>query len=309
MINDAIVLNRLGAKGTQTDPALLARLEEKLNIPRYLDDVPKPIKLGGLTKEDLIGTAAEFKAFYNMNYDASRVDDIATIDLSTLGDDYGKKQCSYSVFIVLKSLILLGVTRNTERAEACRNVFMKIISLRNSFISKVLVYDMLESREEDVCGYYYETVCEAVIDCMCTDDEKLSFHISTSIDDISNRKYLTEVFMKTYSGCTPYEFDAAMLKRAKDIISRTVYPTWLKKSKPINIVAYEIVNGEQKSSEVIAEHIKDDVMKSALISKYQLYTPSDMLKELKSMYTNDTGKTTRSLQKLLTHMGDKLCMM
>lgn len=307
MIRDNIVLKQLGERGGFEDPALLLKLEEKLNMPRYLDEPPKPIKLGGRNKEDLIGTAAEFRAYYNMYYDSSKTDEPATIDLSTVGTQHSKKTCSYAVFVVVKTLIFMGVTKSSERATACRDLFMKIISIPASFISKGLVYSMIESRDEDARGYYYETLCESIIDCMCTEEEKLRFHIIMELQSVKDKSAVVDKFLEVYKGLTPYEFDKQMKVRAKEITAREYHAKPRRSLTPAEIVAFEMLNGTQTSEKVIAEYVSDTKLQVALLAKYDKSTPKEMMTDIKSLYLESVGKPSSSPKKLLNYVGEMLC--
>lgn len=307
MINDPVVLDQMKKKDSFKDDALYAKLESKLNLPRYLDEPPKPVKLGGPSKEDIIGTAAEFKAFYNMNFDSSKVDDIATIDLSTLNPAYGQKTCDYVVFNIIKTLILVGVTRNQERATACREIFMRIISLPKQHISKGDVYTLIESREEYAKGYFNEIISEALIDCMCTDEEKLRFHIKMCVQDfVPNWVDVYNKLCESFTGVTPYEFDKEMKEKCKDVKKRTYLTPDEKKLPSAVIVGLNLLNGEQTCESLILTYVQNPVWAAKLKRKYSGMTSMEMIEDLKKIYVSSGKKLTRDMTKLFEYAGGKL---
>lgn len=306
MICDNIVLKKLGEKNAFEDTELLVRLEEKLNQKRYLDEPPKPIKLGGLSKAEKIGTFEEFKAFYNYNYDASLSGTAAKLLLSTVSKDAPDKTCDYEVFIVIKTLIMMGVTKCPDRAEAAKRLFAQVIAIPHIHITRGDVYSMVESREENSYGYYYEVLAEALVDCMCTDENKIKYHIRMCLAGVPDANKMYVLLCNKYSSLTPNEYDKMIRKDAQEVMKHTYYPKSVKSLGWSAIVGMELVNGVQTSEQVIAEFVTTQKARAALLKAYEKVDPKTMMADVQSKYVELTGKTSRSPKLMLNTVGEML---
>lgn len=162
MIADSKVLDHLIATGLLGDPVLCSNVNNILNRPRHLDKVPKPIGLTSVKNIEVCGCAKEFQVLYNSNYVAENAG-LSHIDLNSI-----VKDCDYVVYVALKSLIMLGITKNEERALACREVFMRILQSQQNYIKAEDMFKALL----DCNNYYSETISKAVIDSCFNEEEK-----------------------------------------------------------------------------------------------------------------------------------------
>ena len=125
---DSKIIQHLNESGKINDPILVSNIDAVLCRTRHLDEVPKPLKLVSVKKPEVCGIASEFKALYNQVY-APTEDNMGEIVLQG-----NAKQCDYTVDAIMKSLIMLGINKNEDRALACKDIFMQILRIPSAYI-------------------------------------------------------------------------------------------------------------------------------------------------------------------------------
>lgn len=305
MIMDDVVLQRLSDKNAFNDAGLIMRLEEKLNMERYLDAPPTPVKLEGQKYIEVTGVAEEFKAFYNRTYDTSKASEVAKIDLSEMGANYGVKQCDYCVWVTLKTLIMLGVTKNAERANACRKWFMRILGINSNYISKGQMYMTIESREEDAADYFSEKICETIVDCTCNEDEQLRFHIMLELYHIPNWKDDFQILYDKYKGSTPWEFDKATKELAKTA-RKDEYFFFDRKEPTLQVCARYLAESGVTTRQLIDKYVHNSEHADAMYRMYGDLTPKAAVLAVHQEYLK-TRKGKAKPEKTFPYVGEMIC--
>lgn len=174
MIADSKVLDHLIDNGLLSDVVLCTNINDILNRPRHLDKVPKPINLVSVKKIEVCGCAKEFAVLYNSNYIAENAG-LSHIELNNV-----HKDCDYEVYVTLKSLIMLGITKNEERAIACRDLFMGILQSHPSYISRECMFRALIFLTE----YYAIAIAGAIKDlCFSEEEQKTWMEYYGAVND------------------------------------------------------------------------------------------------------------------------------
>lgn len=164
---DSKIIQHLNESGKINDPILVSNIDAVLCRTRHLDEVPKPLKLVSVKKPEVCGIASEFRALYNQVYVPTE-DNMGEIVLQG-----NVKQCDYTVYAIMKSLIMLGINKNEERALACKDIFMQILRIPNAYIKeRDLVVNVLVPNGE----FYHDTICDAICD-VAFGEEKLVLFI------------------------------------------------------------------------------------------------------------------------------------
>lgn len=166
MITDSKVLEHLNACGKRNDSILISNINSVLNRTRHLDDVPKPLKLVSVKKSEVCGVAKEFKILYNTYYNGDDKD-VSTIEMNGTS-----KMCDYEVYVTMKSLVMLGINKNEERAIACRDLFLSILQASSDYIT---LGDMFTKALNPTGDYYYDTICDAIISEVYNEEDKIKF--------------------------------------------------------------------------------------------------------------------------------------
>ena len=205
MITDSVILKRLSAENKLDDLELNLRIEEKINEPRKLDKAPSPIKLKHVEGLQVCGVKMEYQTYYNSVFDATKVDMDATLDLTFV--DKGVIPCDCTVWAILKSLLLLGVTKNYKQAEACRDIFMLILLSNPKKVEKQDVYRVIVNTDK-YKEYYHTQIGEAIFENSFSDEEVVKSHIHFLLEDelVSNDIY--EWAYRESGATTVKEFDA-----------------------------------------------------------------------------------------------------
>lgn len=186
MIIDNKVIAHLQEKGLINDFLLTQDIETMLNKPRFLDEPPKPIKLYSVKNQEVHGIAEEFNLLFTQYYPAGDVEDCGNIVIGEI-----TRQVDYEVYIVLKILVMLGMSKDEQRAIACRDMFMSIVKFNGSYLTKG---DMFINYLIPTGEYYHDTLCSAIIDSVFTPAEATQFKIAQiMIDKPDAKKFAAEV--------------------------------------------------------------------------------------------------------------------
>ena len=78
------------------------------------------------------GIKSKFNTLYSSFIDMNPDEDVGYIRIA----DKGTLSCDIEVLAILKSLVKLGVTNNSDLASACRDFFLSILRSHDSFITK-----------------------------------------------------------------------------------------------------------------------------------------------------------------------------
>lgn len=163
MILDQKVRNHLDSTGLSNDAILVSTINAILNRPRHLDMAPNPIKLVSVKSKEACGIKKEFELLYNTNYDVEN-DERGVIDLNSI-----KIDLDYRVYVMMKSLIMLGINKNEARAMACRDIFMSVLQIPSHDVKVSDLYvDVLVPNGD----YYHDTICIAISDILLNSVER-----------------------------------------------------------------------------------------------------------------------------------------
>lgn len=209
MISDSKVIQHLNDSGRINDSILVSNINAILNRPRHLDDVPKPLKLVSVKQPEVCGIATEFKVLYNQNYKPT---DDGCAEIKIQGKS---RECDYSVYAIMKSLVMLGINKNEERAIACRDLFMQILHIPNAYIKeRDLVIHVLVPNGE----FYHDTICDAVCNEVFGEERLVRFIVMRLAIDKPDYASFAEDIVKMFDLKTRdslNEFIEAKYKEAK----------------------------------------------------------------------------------------------
>ena len=170
MITDFRVQDRVTSNGKQFDTEFTSRIQEMLSKPRHLDGAPdkyKPVDLSEIDQQPF-GTYMVFGNLYTSLYNETEPKDGI---LKLKGEDV---QCSYKVLCALKALTLSGVTKSTEKARACRDLFGIILGCR---ADGKLTEDNLWSAFKEHGDFYMNELSRANVDCIYSEEEKMQWEL------------------------------------------------------------------------------------------------------------------------------------
>lgn len=172
MVTDNVIIENIRKRGLE-DTATMYKLDEELSQKRYLDKAPSTGDLDKVSGVCTMGGVKEaFKAFYSSLYDSAKVDEYATLDLSELNGKVLK--CDYQVWVVLKSLIFLGFCKEEKQADACREIFMRMLILSSDFISKQQLMQVLLTDDKE---YYMRTIKESILETLFTEEDVQGYRL------------------------------------------------------------------------------------------------------------------------------------
>jgi hypothetical protein len=185
MIRDDGVREHLVDTGLINDQVLCSSITNMLSRVRHLDKVPKPIRLIRVNKVEVCGSASEFRVLYNSHYDPANAEE-STIDLN------GRiLKCDYRVYVVLKSLIHLGISKNEEKAATCRDLFTQILTCNPKYIGLQDMFSVLTKSSE----YYWKTIAYSVMSCAYTEEEQIRYKILL-LSDVKSEEFTSDVIRK-----------------------------------------------------------------------------------------------------------------
>lgn len=212
MITDSVILKRLNADNKLDDLELNLRIEEKLNEPRKLDKAPGTFKLHHVKDLEVCGVKTEYRTFYNSVFDPSKINEDSTLDLTFANK--GIIPCDYTVWAILKSLLLLGVTKNLKQAEACRDIFMLILLSNETRVEKTDVYRVIMTTDK-YKEYYHTQIGEAIFENSFSDEEVVKAHIHYLLIDKLAPKDIYDWAYNESKATTVKEFDDWVKKNSK----------------------------------------------------------------------------------------------
>lgn len=170
MFNDMLIERNLDARGRQFDAVLVSKMNNVLQKPRHLDGPPakySPVKLGAGEVEPF-GVYADYRRLYAVVYaEADPKDGVVVIQEERVS-------CTYRMLCTLKALTYCGITKSSERAHACRELFSVIVGCR---VEGALTEQMMMSVLTNTGDFYKNEITRAVVDSVYTDEEQMEWFL------------------------------------------------------------------------------------------------------------------------------------
>lgn len=162
-MKDIVVIQRLQQRGFDfSNVEEMLRYEAVERQPRHLDAAPKRISLQRADNVQDFGCKQQFVMLYNQIMDETN-GDVFQLDLGRLTRFVDK-----DVYVLLKTLIVNGVSYIEELSMACADLFILISKSEFDTITKARVYDLLQPLKST--GYYDKQILEAVKTCLFSSD-------------------------------------------------------------------------------------------------------------------------------------------
>lgn len=226
MITDFLVQEKVAASGKQFDTEFTNKIQEMLSKPRYLDGPPekyKPVNLSEID-QDPFGTYRIFNNLYVAVYNETEPKN------GTLKLKNEEVPCTYKVLCTLKALTLSGVTKSTEKAVACRDLFGLILGCRKD---GKLTEEMLWPAFKEHGNFYMNELSRAVVDCIYSEEEKMTWELKQQM-----RSNFDEDALKCFNVSNVEELKTAITKTYKEACSDPNFAVVRKDGRATNAVRY-----------------------------------------------------------------------
>lgn len=175
MITDMEVIRHLSDCGRLNDTLLAYEIEQILNEEPVLTEVPKPIKLISVKNINVCGLEKEFEILYNQTYAQGDQADIGYIEAGNI-----HKTCDYEIWVIMKSLVLFGMSKDEERSEVCKNIFLSILQRYHQHITKSDVFMNVLTPNGN---YIHDTICNTIVKLAYKESEAVHYGIARILND------------------------------------------------------------------------------------------------------------------------------
>lgn len=223
---DSLITQSLVANNQMYNTELKTRLDVMLSQERVLDKAPDkymPVCKG--MEFEPFGVYAVFRRIYN-DYAAHR-----TGDEYTLSIDGESVKCDRKTYILLRTLMDVGVSKSMARALACRELFCDIVNRRTLAGVDIDVTAKALSFGDD---YYKNEVIRASLDCLFTEREQVEVSLKGMLGD----EYYPGVYEALGSPNDVDELDNAIKKAYKTVCLNQEFKVKKNLGRAVNVVRY-----------------------------------------------------------------------
>lgn len=185
MAQDILTTQKLVDTYQLNNEALKSRIDLVLSAPRVLDGPPPkytPMRIESIEVIEPFSVYTDYRRSYTALYQEQPPADSHII----IGDE--TVACPYRVLTALKTLVLCGVSKSSERANACRELFGAILSRRkNEVLDEDLMSEALRSKGD----YYKDEIIRALRDSVFDSEEQVVMWLKDALKDNYSEDVLT----------------------------------------------------------------------------------------------------------------------
>lgn len=177
MIQDVLTTQKLLDTYQLDNAALRICIDTELSKPRTVDGPPSkysPLRIECIENIEPFGVYTDYRRQYATQYGAQEP---AEGHIAIKRENVA---CTYRVLTALKALILCGVSKSTERATACREVFGALLSRRKS---EILNEDLIQPALRPTGDYYKDEIIRAIIDSIYSQEEQVEMKLKSAMKD------------------------------------------------------------------------------------------------------------------------------
>lgn len=222
---DSLVAQRLAENNKMYDSALKQRLDAVMSKERVLDKAPEkytPVCQG--MEFEPFGVYAIFRSLFAKYYDRGDGPFSLNIDGNTIS-------CDKQTYVVLRTLMDVGVSKSMARAMACRELFVDIVRTHGE--SGLTIDDAISAL---VFGddYYKNEIVRACLDCLFTEKEQVQLRLKSMLGTEYDDRIISAIGDPTDVD----ELDKAIKQAYKKICINPEFRVKKNLGRAINIARY-----------------------------------------------------------------------